>query len=414
MHALCGHITTGIFCSFLAILTYGQPRSCGFNDDMLRNNPAFMQQESATQQWLADHDTRIMTRSSVTIPVVFHVVYSGEAGNISDLQIASQVAVLNRDYQGQAENRGRIPPVFRASDTPADMRFCLATTDPDGNPATGITRTATMIEGIGGQVVSEGRIAVHYDAFGGKDAWDPQRYVNIWVADLNGLLGRATFPGMAPFPEEDGVVIDPAAVGSLGSAVTNAPYDRGHTLTHELGHYFNLLHLFNSAPGCADNDFVDDTPVQGRPYSGCPSHPQVSCDSEDMFMNFMALTDDRCIGFFTAGQVARMKAALMVHRPGLIAGDTPCGPVISGRTPLDSVHAFYAPGDDKIVMTTDQEYDQSMRYTVVAADGRLITASTWQIGATLVIDTAGWPSGIYALTLRNGEARKTVLLAVVR
>jgi len=43
----------------------------------------------------------------VTIPVVVHVVYTQEAENISDAQIKSQLAVLNRDFRALTRTRAR-------------------------------------------------------------------------------------------------------------------------------------------------------------------------------------------------------------------------------------------------------------------------------------------------------------------
>ncbi|MDX1477949.1 MAG: zinc metalloprotease [Saprospiraceae bacterium] len=412
MDAIYRHITTTLLTCLAAAGALAQGSWCGVHDLRLHAASAFDSTERLTQQSLDQYHRPLHTRSTITIPVVFHVVYSNEEENVSDLQIRSQLAVLNRDFNGLSENRGIIPASFRASVESAGIRFCLASTDPAGNPTTGITRTGTSVTGIGGQVVAEGRIAVHYDAFGGKNAWDPERYINVWVADLNGLLGKATFPGMAEFPEEDGVIIDPSVVGALGTAADNAPYDRGHTLTHELGHYFGLLHLWGTTADCSDDDLVADTPQQAGPYSGCPSHPQHSCGSDDMFMNFMALTDDRCLAFFTAGQVARMQAALMTHRPGLLTADMACLPIASGRTPLDSIRAFYAPGDQMIIVHSNREYDQPVTIELLTASGRLILSTVWSIGSTFWIDASDWPGGIYALVIRNGESRKSRLLAI--
>jgi len=191
--------------------------------------------------------------------------------------------------------------------------FALATTDPSGAATTGITRQRTTVPSFG--VDDKMKSA----ATGGTDPWDTARYLNIWVCTLSGgVLGYAQFPGGPP--ETDGVVILSSAFGRGGSAT--APFDLGRTTTHEVGHYFNLSHIWGEArvPTCTDSDFVDDTPNQWGPNFGKPSFPHASCDNVpdgDLFMNFMDYVDDDTMVMFSTQQVARMHAALEFSRSSL-------------------------------------------------------------------------------------------------
>ena len=54
----------------------------------------------------------------------------------------------------------------------------------------------------------------------------------------------------------DGVVCDYAYFGNMGTATS--PYDLGRTLTHEIGHWLNLRHIWGDS-NCG-NDFCGDTP----------------------------------------------------------------------------------------------------------------------------------------------------------
>lgn len=248
----------------------------------------------------------------VLVPVVVHVVWQTESQNLSDQQVLSQLAVLNQDFRATNPDLDRVPEVWRPLAADARLEFALATTDPDGAPATGIIRTRTTVPAFGPDD------AVKRSATGGSDAWPAARYLNIWVCQLaGGLLGYAQFPGGPA--ETDGVVVLDRGFGTTGTATV--PFDRGRTTTHEVGHWLNLRHIWgDDGEGCHGSDFVADTPIQAGPNLGIPSYPSISCDNGphgDMFMNYLDYTDDAGMMMFTAGQVARMDAALAGPRAWL-------------------------------------------------------------------------------------------------
>jgi hypothetical protein len=254
----------------------------------------------------------------VRIPVVVHVVWQEEPQNISDAQIHSQLAVLNADFRQRNPDSSGVPEVWRSVAADAAVEFFLAEIDPAGEPSTGITRTRTTTTGFAAE-----DDAVKSAANGGVDAWPAQRYLNVWVCQLaGGVLGYAQFPGGPA--ETDGVVLLHSAFGTTGTAAE--PFNGGRTCTHEVGHWLNLRHIWgDDGDGCGGDDFVADTPNQAGPNFGRPSFPTVTCENGpngDMFMNFMDYTDDLAMVMFTAGQVARMAAALAGPRASLAAGAT--------------------------------------------------------------------------------------------
>jgi hypothetical protein len=119
-----------------------------------------------------------------------------------------------------------------------------------------------------------------------------------------GILGYAQFPGGAS--ATDGVVIGYTCFGTTGTA--QAPFNKGRTATHEVGHWLNLRHIWGDA--ACGSDLVSDTPVHNTSNYGCPSHPRSnSCGtSAEMFMNYMDYVDDACMQMFSNGQKARMQA----------------------------------------------------------------------------------------------------------
>ena len=256
----------------------------------------------------------------IEIPVVVHVVHRNATEDISQAQIDSQIAVLNNDFRKRNGDVSGTPAPFAPLAADSRISFRLATTDPAGNPTTGITRTRTSR--TTGFTDDD---AVKSASSGGHDAWPADRYLNMWVCPLSGgLLGYAQFPGGSA--ATDGVVIRHTAFGTTGTAA--APFNLGRTATHEIGHWLNLRHIWgDDGDGCGGSDFVADTPNQGGPNTGLPTFPTVTCSngpSGDMFMNYMDYTDDAGMFMFTTGQVTRMQACLDGPR-STIGRSVPCG-----------------------------------------------------------------------------------------
>ncbi len=247
----------------------------------------------------------------ITIPVVVHIVHATAEENISDAQVKSQIAALNRDYRLKNADKSKIPAAWKGLATDAKIQFALATKDPAGKRTTGITRTATKVTSWG--VHDE----VKSSKTGGADAWPADRYLNFWVCNLGeGLLGYAQFPGGPA--KTDGVVILFRAFGTTGAV--KAPFDKGRTATHEVGHFLGLRHIWGDMNDCSGNDFVADTPRAQAANFGKPKFPHITCNNGpngDMFMNYMDYVDDAAMVMFSAGQVARMNATLAGPRKKL-------------------------------------------------------------------------------------------------
>jgi hypothetical protein len=290
---------------------------------LLLEDPEYGRRRAAIedQAWAAARSSNPVARSGCTrIPVVVHVVHRTDTENISKAQIDSQIAVLNADFRKKNADVANVPTAFTPLAADARLEFALATVGPDGKPTDGITRRRTTVNGFGytGNPVKS-------SSTGGTDPWPTDRYLNVWVCRLTGgLLGYAQFPGGPA--ATDGVVCTFTAFGTTGTAA--APFDRGRTTTHEIGHWLNLRHIWGDVLGCNGNDFVADTPNQHSPNTGKPTFPRISCDNGpngDMFMNYMDYVDDDTMVMFTTGQVTRMHACLDGARAS-IGTTIDCGP----------------------------------------------------------------------------------------
>lgn len=284
---------------------------------LLEEQPSFranqQRAEAFTARAVTSGEAERVARRLITIPTVVHVVYKKPQENISKAQVQSQIAALNHDFRSTNPDTAKAPDAWKGLVADAKIKFQLATKDPDGKRTDGIVRVQTDRASFG---PGDG---VKRASQGGSTAWPADAYLNIWVCALGGgLLGYAQFPGGPK--STDGVVILHSAFGTEGSAT--APFNRGRTLTHEVGHWLNLRHIWGDTLDCSGGDRVSDTPNSKGPNYGKPTFPVISCangPNGDMFMNYMDYVDDAAMFMFTAGQVARMGACLAGPRKSFAA-----------------------------------------------------------------------------------------------
>ncbi|HWV31935.1 MAG TPA: M43 family zinc metalloprotease [Dyadobacter sp.] len=261
------------------------------------------------------------TTGLVTIPVVFHVVLSRQS-MVTDAQLMAQLDTINKDYAGTNAGASKVPSYFKSLFGQSGIQFCLAQRTPNDAPSTGIVRYTTTRNSFDYTTNQ-----VKHAESGGADAWDTDKYLNIWICDLSGsTLGYATFPDDG-VKDEQGVAVDYASLPG-GSA---AGFNQGKTLTHEIGHYFNLYHIWGDDNGsCTGTDEVDDTPNQSNSTTTCQTGIVTDrCTTTSpgiMYQNYMDYTPDACLFMFTKMQVARMETAFSTYR-SLLALSNGCTPV---------------------------------------------------------------------------------------
>ena len=254
--------------------------------------------------------------SLLEIPVVVHILMDDTCtdGVISDAMVQSQIDILNEDFLALAGSNG-------ANGADAQIQFILADEDPDGQPATGITRdcNTSWFNDNG--------------TYWADLAWDPNRFLNIYTNKAGGFLGYVPFLPADSGGSLVGVAGDRVVIlwSAFGRDSDSVPYDQGRTATHEIGHYLGLEHTFNpqsscgssAPPGCyGDGDLLCDTPLESVPNFGCPANP-VSCGSPDPFHNYMDYTDDLCMEEFSVEQTRRSRCSLEHYRPDLFVVAAP-------------------------------------------------------------------------------------------
>lgn len=282
----------------------------------------FEQKQIQFNRTVSSRSANNMARLNATvyIPVVFHVVMPNP-NQVTDAQVQAQLDTLNKSFFGANADSSIIPSYFKPLFGKSGIQFCLAQRTPDGDASTGIERKITNRPTF---TFDDG---VKHSSTGGKESWNPDKYLNVWICPLsNGLLGYATPPEDGS-PADQGVVIEYRTLP--GGSFSNL--NQGKTLVHEAGHYFNLYHIWgNNSSGCTDSDFVDDTPNQDGPTNSCLTGIKTdNCTGGNgiMYQNYMDYSDDPCLVMFTTQQVERMETALSVYRASLLSSNG-CQPVI--------------------------------------------------------------------------------------
>lgn len=244
---------------------------------------------------------RVNAIGEIVIPVIVNVLYRTASENISDQQIQSQIDVLNEDYSATNADVTKTPALFSGLVADYNIRFVLA----------GINRKSTTKKSWS---LND---AMKKSGSGGINPTNPTENLNIWIVNKmtsggSTILGYAQFPGGSA--ATDGVVIGYNFFGRTGTL--SAPFNKGRTATHEVGHWLNLRHIWGDA-NCG-SDLVADTPTHNAENYGCPTYPHKStCAGKpvEMTMNFMDYTDDACMYMFSQGQKSRSLAIFDVGGP---------------------------------------------------------------------------------------------------
>jgi len=323
----------GILLVFFSTFSFAQER-CGFaagNKIKQLDNPNWIKQQAEFEYQMreiqkSNNEKNLRLSLKVyRIPVVVHVVHNNSTNfigglnnsNISDEQIISQITVLNEDYRRKVGTNG-----YNTNPIGADMEieFELAKKDPKGNITSGITRT----------YVTQQSFDLQYDnqILANLIHWDFEKYLNIWVVrGKNGTIGYSEFPydsnliGLDSTPKSildqnifDGVIIDFQSFGTCcGTLKTN--YNLGRTATHEIGHWFGLLHPTEQNIPCSD-DYCDDTPQIERLNDGVTCVKLMSnCGGvvrTNLIEDYMDYSPDRCMNIFTNDQKSRIRIAMQL------------------------------------------------------------------------------------------------------
>jgi hypothetical protein len=386
----------------------------------------FLQIEEAAKQWLLNPANKkaltAKTNSIITIPVVVHVVYKNAKQNIPDSQIVRQIAILNECYSLTNPNYSNVRPIFDSLGVDIGLRFCLAATDPLGNPTTGIVRKSAPSNAAFDPIFNMDK--VKSSTTNGDDPWPNDKYLNIWVCDMSFMgmafvLGYATFPGTSP--ALDGVVIQSEYFGyDTAAAVTS---NLGRTSVHEIGHFLGMRHIWadddsGSSGQCDSTDFVDDTPNQAAKSQTDCNTTINSCSNEaaywgaidppDMVENYMDYSKDSCMALFTKGQKARMYSYLntVPARVALTTSTVGCNNTVGinelKNTFNNHVYVYPNPVNDVFHLNLTSITPQNLVCEIYNSNGQLVKTIK-ELDFQNKINVENFASGLYIVKVYNSE-----------
>jgi len=308
-------------------------------EHLFRKDPTIKALHQQIEQQL--HASRILSKiplsphplgaTTVTLPVVVHIIHNGGPENISDAQVYTAIQHLNEAYS-------KTGYYAAANGASVDVQFCLAQRDPSNQPTNGITRDQSTYTVMGGN-------SPEVDDLHVKDInrWNPLCYINIWVVkSIPGPVAGFAYLPSAHGTIEDGIVVE---AGYFGTSYANDVVP-----IHEMGHYLGLYHTFEG--GCTNNDCsldgdkVCDTPPSqttayilcGQTINSCSTDALsgFSTDQNDLIEDYMCYGNLNCMKVFTQGQVDRMRWHLENVRSSLLQCKScmaPCpDPVVASFT----------------------------------------------------------------------------------
>ena len=419
-----------LFVLLVSQVALAQHRTCGSQELMqtIMNDPAkraaYIEQQNNFEVELQRLETNSLrnTNAVIRIPVAVHYPTAGtvtEAIKTCLRRLAQkQIDILNADYNAvntdisiwNNNDSAFFPGISNGN---LNVQFVIAT---ENHPAESGLLDGELAVTFGTDFIGSGVLNC---TNGCNEDITWAGYMNIVVTNISGgVLGFSPLGGQPQFGRT--VVIDNNSFGaSLSPSPTTcanfvpaSPFNKGRTLTHELGHFLNLNHTFQSCDGanCAfTGDRVCDTPSANTAAYDCPALGTVSgCVDTQLTMNYMDYTDDACMYMFTAGQATRMLAWYNLIKTQLSTT------ALANETFLENQFSLY-PNPNKGSFTIEfKELANSFSVEVFDITGKTIYENNYEQSSNLIqlINLDNPTSGVYFINIKSDKGLVTKKLVI--
>jgi PKD repeat protein len=298
----------------------------GAQEYFIKTIPGYKEQVKAAEAEIAKNfakykenkalnKTAFTPAKSYTIPVVFHILHTGQSigsvPNLNESVFINAINQVNRDFQRKGADTTDIDPLYEPLYINSRIHFALAKKDPMGNCTNGIVRHYNPNT----QWTQTNLYNYIYSTIGTSN-WLPSSYMNVYIVDAiipagevaggGTIVGYTYIPGTSPNIGSDAIVYDANFLSGINSI---------RSLSHEIGHWLGLSHPFggsNNAGVICGNDDIDDTPATAGYYSTCPDYLTLndSCapGTRPNMQNIMDYSG--CPKMFSQGQVEKMHSVL--------------------------------------------------------------------------------------------------------
>ena len=412
-----------VITAFISHVSFSQERTCGMIEHMSEQmqDPEFAREyeknqekfREALKQTLQKKGTVSSRLNPVIVPVAVHFPAGDESDrNCLEALAQNQIDILNGDFAATNSDANlwdsastNYPGVVHGV---ANVEFCIATLN---HPA---GTDSDLVEG-------QPAVTIGYNFGGGGDSdsnWSG--YMNFLVKNAgDSVLGYSPLGGNIAAGQS--VVISPGAFGS-GSGCAGyspgSPYNLGRTVTHELGHFYNLDHTFSGS--CNSDDGIADTPNISQPNYGCSTPGSISgCVTGEsaLTMSYMDYGNDSCLYMFSEGQTTVVDSYISgvlqsQFKPNTIAcGSTDPDFIISAVN--DSVESCGDEGSYIIDISSlngfNEEISLTLSGTPNGASSSLSQPTIVNTGSfnVLVTDLSGLFTANYVITLTASSASIT-------